>query len=177
MSVDQQVRPSATRPFNESDPAVQRFMRDVNTGWKMWLFALVKLPSLVWWGIRVRSLTTQECRTAIPFSWRTQNPFRSTYFAAQSGVAELSTGLLCMLAMAGRAKVSMLITKIEGDYVKKATSTVEFHCEQGAEIIATVDRAFETGEPQVVRVMTVGRQSDGVEVARFYFTWSFRVKE
>ncbi|MGB3545398.1 MAG: hypothetical protein WBA17_00375, partial [Saprospiraceae bacterium] len=64
------------------------YLRDVNTPWKMRLaFFLRKLPTLFWWGVRVKSATEDRAEVTIPYTWRTQNPFKSVYFAAQAGAA------------------------------------------------------------------------------------------
>lgn len=158
------------------NPAARDLLRNARSPWRMKLYYLAKLPSLVWWGVRVEELCHERCRTTIPFRWRTQNPFRSIYFAALSGAAELSTGMLASLAIAGRGRVSMLITHLEAEYVKKATGKVTFTCEQGAEIMAAANEAIASGESRSIRAQTVGAMADGTVVARFAFTWSFRAK-
>jgi hypothetical protein len=71
----------------------------------------------------------------------------------------------------------MLVTGMEAEYVKKATGTIVFTCEDGAAIEATVLRAIETGEGQTFRATSVGVQEDtGMVVSKMYFTWSFKAK-
>jgi len=155
----------------------QKLQQALNNPWKMRYFFLSKLPTLTWWGVKVKSLSRERGQTSIPYGWRTQNPFQSTYFAAQAGASELSTGMLGMLATAGRGKISMLVTGMEAEYVKKATGTIVFTCEDGAAIEATVLRAIETGEGQTYRATSVGVQEDtGMVVSKMYFTWSFKAK-
>ncbi len=162
--------------FNPEQPAVRKFIKELNTPWKMRLFFTRHLPSGLFWGFRVRSVTPYRGEVELPFSWRSQNPFRSIYFAAQCGAAELSTGLLATIAIRGRGRISMLITKVEAEFVKKASSLTTFTCEEGDRILETVQRAIDTGEGQEVTVTSVGRQADGREVSRVRFTWSFKVK-
>lgn len=139
------------------------------------LFLLAKLPLGFMAGLRVKTLDEHRCETTVPYGWRTQNPFRSTYFAAQSMAAELSTGALAMLATdQAPASVAMLITGMEAEFGKKATATTTFTCEGGDALFAAVSRAIETGEAQAATVETVGRMANGVEVSRFRFTWSFK---
>ncbi|MEM6797267.1 MAG: DUF4442 domain-containing protein, partial [Acidobacteriota bacterium] len=138
-------------------------------------FMLQKLPLGFCAGLRVKSADERRCETTVPYGWRTQNPFKSTYFAAQSMAAELSTGVLAMLATdLAPASVAMLIVDLEASFGKKATGTTTFTCEDGDAIFAAVQRALETGEAQTVRAETVGRMPDGTEVSRFAFTWSFK---
>jgi hypothetical protein len=158
------------------NPAARDLIRNARSPWRMKLFYLTKLPTLVWWGVRITELCHERCQTSLPFRWRTQNPFRSIYFAALSGAAELSTGMLASLAIAGRGEVSMLITKAEAEYVKKATGPVTFTCQQGTEIMAAANEAITSGKPRTIRAESVGCLADGTVVARFWFTWSFRKK-
>ncbi len=112
---------------------------------------------------------------SVPYRWLTQNPFRSTYFAAQSMAAEMSTGAFGMLAVKlAPVPVSMLIVGLDASFGKKATGRAYFTCEGGDEIFAAVRRTCESGEAETVKLETVGRLGDGTEVSRFTFTWSFK---
>jgi len=162
--------------FDVQQPQVQRMLGTFRSTWKMRLYFLYKLPTLWFWGVRIARVDHNQTAVQIPFSWRTQNPFRSIYFAAQAGAAELSTGMLAMIAIEGRGRISMLITGMEASYSKKATSRVTFHCNAGMAIRKTVQEALDTGEGQTITVETTGIQEDGTEVARMRFTWSFKVK-
>ena len=138
-------------------------------------FLFAKLPLGFVAGLRVKSIDETRCETTVPYGWRTQNPFRSTYFAAQSMAAELSTGAIAMLAVElAPASVAMLITDMDAEFGKKATKISTFTCEAGDEIFAAVAETCRTGEPATAKVLTVGRMPDGTEVSRFHFTWSFK---
>src|ERR1700710_1814112 len=90
-------------------------------------FMLAKLPLALVAGLRVRELDTGRCAVTVPYGWRTTNPFRSTYFAALSMAAELSTGGLAMLAteMSGEP-VALLIVQLTASFGKKATALTTF---------------------------------------------------
>lgn len=156
---------------------IEQLISKLRSPFKMRLFYAQRLPTLLWWGVRVDYLTLEEGRVSVPYGWRTQNPFKSTYFAAQTGAAELSTGLLAMLAIEEKGHpVSMLITKVEAEYTKKATQKITFTCRDGGAIREAVAQAITSGTPQTIQVLSVGVQTDGTEVSRNYFTWSFRAK-
>ena len=141
------------------------------------LFLWQRLPAAAFMGLRVDAMTLEEGVVSLPYGWRSQNPFQSIYFAAQAAAAELSTGLIAMLASANTDRpVSMLVTGMQGTFSKKATSRTTFHCQEGHKIMNAVARARATGEGVTVSVETVGTQATGGEVARFVFTWSFKVK-
>ena len=67
--------PAASRtPFDAQSAPVARLLRSLNTPWKMRLFFLWRLPSLFFWGVRIRKASPDQTEVLIPFSWRTQNP-------------------------------------------------------------------------------------------------------
>lgn len=167
---------TSVTPSSEIAPLIQKRLRDFNTVWKMRLFFLKRLPSCWFWGIRVDACDTNTCVVSMPYRWTTQNPFRSTYFAALSGAAELSTGTLALLALTGKGKISMLITGFEAKFIKKADTRTTFTCNAGAEIYAAVDQAIATGTGQEVTVLTTGRNNRGDVVCEMRLTWSFRKK-
>jgi hypothetical protein len=141
----------------------------------MRLFFLSKLPLALFAGLRIDEISAERCVVSLPYGWRTTNPFRSIYFAAQAMAAELSTGALSMAAIeASKAPVALLIVALEAAFEKKAGARVAFTCEAGPAISTAVARAIETGEPQTVRAETIGRLPDGSVAARFAFTWSFK---
>ena len=155
----------------------QTFLRFANSSWRMRFFLLWKLPAAWFMGIGVRFCDEQRCVVRQPYGWRSQNPFRSTYFAAQCAAAELSTGLLAMAALQGEVPVSMLVIQIEASFLKKADQQLLFTCEEGPLMQDVVRQAIETGEPQVFKACSVGTLPDGTEAARVWITWSFKRKK
>jgi len=111
----------------------------------------------------------------LPAGWKTQNPFGSTYFAAQAMAAEMSTGApaLWFIEQSG-APVSSLVTAISARFTKKATSKASFVFSDGAGMRAAIDQAVGTGEPVVFTARSIGTQRDGTQVAEFAVEWSFR---
>lgn len=140
-----------------------------------WWAMLFKLPSAVFWRLKIKSLSLSHCEVSIPFFWRSQNPFQSIYFAALAGAAELSTGALCQLAMAGKGSFSMLVVDFRAEYHKKANQTITFACDQGQELIALIE-ALQPGETNTLTMISTGRNQTGEIVAKFYVTWSFKRK-
>jgi len=141
-------------------------------------FFLAKLPLALMAGLRLRELNEERCVATVPYGWRSTNPFRSTYFAALSMAAELSTGALAMAAVESAPRpVAMLITGLTASFEKKATGLTTFTCTAGPSLFEAVARTIATGEPVAVEAPTVGTSPDGVVVARFTFTWSFKVRK
>jgi hypothetical protein len=72
--------------------------------------------------------------------------------------------------------VSLLLTKAEGNFLKKATGRTFFTCRDGALLQQTVAQAVETGTPQPVTVHSTGVDNAGNSIAEFLLTWSFKAK-
>lgn len=149
----------------------------VNRPIKFRFYLLTKLPAAFFSGINVCSFTSEEATTVVPYKWLTQNPFRSTYFASLAMAAEMSTGLLALNSIYKRKPpISMLITKMEANYFKKAIGKTYFNCNQGIDIREAVQQAADSGEGTTLTVKSTGRNTEGEIVALFLFTWSFRRK-
>src|SRR5262252_1548797 len=126
------------------------------------MFLLKNLPNAFFSGVRIRNISEEECVVTVPYKWLTKNPFRSTYFACLSMAAEMSTGALCLVHLYKRKPpVSMLVVKMEAEYFEKATGRSTFTCEDGAVIRDTIERAVSTGEAQIVRAKSVGKNNEG----------------
>ena len=170
---------TATAPALSPDEAarVERIARDFRSPLKMRAYFSAKLPLALFAGLRVRELSTARCAVDVPYGWRTTNPFRSTYFAAQCMAAELSTGALVMLAVqSSRDPVSMLVANMTASFEKKASQTLTFTCENGADAFAAVRETLRTGEGVTVPMRTVGRLPDGTVAATFEFIWTMKKK-
>ncbi len=156
----------------------QSFFKLVNHSYKFNIFLFRKLPSAYFSGVRVRELTEEKCITSVPFKWLTQNPFRSTYFASLAMAAEMSTGVLALSNIYKRTPVvSMLVTRMEVNYFKKATERIYFTCGQGKEITAIIDDAILSGEGKTISVKSIGKNKNNEVVAEFLFNWSFKAKK
>lgn len=147
------------------------------SSFKFSLYLFYKLPAAFFSGVRIKEITTEKCTTSVPYKWLTQNPFRSTYFASLAMAAEMSTGVIALSNVYKRAPaVSMLVTKMEAIYFKKATGTSFFTCEDGLGIANTVNDAIISGQGKVITVKTIGRNKNDELIAEFLFTWSFKAK-
>ncbi len=136
-----------------------------------------KLPLAAFAGLRVRRLDENGAEVSLPAGWKTQNPFGSTYFAAQAMAAEMSTGAPALWFIEqSAAPVSSLVTAINAQFTKKATSEARFVFSDGAQMRAAIEEAIRTGAPVVYKARSVGTQRDGTQVADFTIEWSFKKK-
>lgn len=144
---------------------------------KFRLYLLKHIPSAFFSRLKVVRANSKECCVSVPFTWFTQNPFRSTYFACLSMAAELSTGALAMANIYGRKpSVSMLVTGMEARYYKKAKGQTYFLCQDGEGIAQAITSAVATGTGQDIKVYSCGTNREGELVAEFWFTWSFKLR-
>ena len=91
--------------------------------------------------------------------------------------AEMSTGVLAMGHIFKKdPEVSMLVTKIEGNFFKKATGQVTFISEDGRRIATMIKEAMASGKSVSVNTYSTGKNKAGETVAEFVITWSFKVK-
>ena len=154
-----------------------QFLQLIKHPIKFRLFLLSKLPAAFFCGVRVRYADEKKCVTSVPYKWLTQNPFRSTYFACLSMAAEMSTGVLALAHIYKRhPAVSMLVSKVEGTFLKKAIGKTLFTCEDGQVIKQTIEDAIISNEGKIVTAKSYGRNAEGEIVAEFAITWSFKVK-
>ena len=143
--------------------------------WNFRLYLWARLPLAACAGLSLRRLDDAGCTVGLPGGWRTQNPFRSMYFAAQSMAAEMSTGApAMMLAEGASASVSMLVREVRGVFTRRIQGEAEFTFEDLAGMRETVDRAVATGESESFVARSVGRTRDGGAAAEFEITWSFK---
>lgn len=155
----------------------QTFMSLLNNPLKFRLFLLNKLPAAFFAGLRVKEINEDSCIVTVPYKWFNKNPFRSTYFASLAMAAELSTGALAMSKVYGRKPaVSMLVTKLEAGFFKKAVGITTFICKDGNLFDKAIEAAIATGEGHEVKVLSSGVKHTGEKVAEFFITWSFKVK-
>lgn len=156
-------------------PKAEKLRRQVLSGLPMSLWMWRRLPLAAFAGLRVSRLDDSICSVRLPGGWRTQNPFRSTYFGAQAMAAELSTGAPALVLIADTpASIAMLVVGLEARFSKKAVGETVFTCEDLPGMRSAIEEAAGSSEPQVFVARSVGRDPAGDEVAAFDITWSFK---
>ena len=162
-----------------ASPDAQAFRKQLIQPALLSAYFLAKLPLAAMAGLKITRLDGDVCEVTVPYGWRTQNPFRSIYFAALSMAAELSCAGLALMAGRGAGKVepvSVLPVGLEGKFEKKATALTTFVCSDGPRLFQAVNEALRTGEGVTTTTDTIGRMADGTIVSTFKFTWSFKKK-
>ena len=141
------------------------------------LFLFLKLPSAFWCGVRLKSITQEQCVTSVRHRWFNQNPFQSMYFAVQAMADELTTGALVLSKIKASGKnISMLVANNKGNYTKKATGRITFVCRDGKLVEEAIQKTIATGEGQTVWMKSIGTNQKGEQVSEMDFEWTVRVK-
>jgi len=153
------------------------FKQIISNPIKFGFFLITKLPAAFFVGLKLKSIDENNCVITVKHSWFSKNPFKSVYFAAEAMAAEMSTGLLAFGQVYNRTpKVSMLVIKMDAQFIKKGTGILYFTCSDGAAIEKAIDDAIRTNEGQAIVSKSIGTNEKGETVAEFNFTWSFKAK-
>ena len=141
-------------------------------------FLLLKLPSAFFCGVRLRSLNDKCAVVTVTLNFLNKNPFKSMFWAVQGMAAELATGAIILSEIRNSSvPVSMLVTRNEAEFLKKAKGKITFTCTD----VALVKNQFAT-DLQSERGTRFWMQSEGVDqqgdvVSRFRFEWSIKAKD
>lgn len=145
------------------------------TPFKLNAFTFFKLPSAFWSGVRVKQITSENCRVSVKYSWFNQNPFKSMYFAVQAMAAEFTTGALVLFHIKSSGKnISMLVAQNKAVFTKKATGKITFTCNQGKEIAECIEDAIRTNEGQTIWLTSIGINGNGEQVSEMQFQWTIK---
>jgi hypothetical protein len=140
-------------------------------------FLFFKLPSAFWCGVRVKTLSEQQCVVTVKHRWFNQNPFKSMYFAVQAMAAELTTGALVIMKIKKSGKnISMLVANNTSNFSKKATGRITFTCKDGHLIDEAIVKTITTGEGQTFWMKSIGVNEKGEQVSELNFEWSIKLK-
>ena len=160
------------------NPNFKQFSALISNPISFRFFLFQKLPAAFFAGLRIAHFDANTCTVKIKYSWFSQNPFKSIYFAVEAMAAEMTCGMLAFAQVYQRVpKISMLVVGTQASFFKKATGTILFSCEDGLAIQEAIQETIATGEGKTLICKTVGTNSKGEVVAEFNFTWSFKAKK
>lgn len=157
------------------DERSERLRRRVLRPWGFRSYLWRKLPLAAFAGLRLESLDERACTVRLPGGWRTQNPFRSTYFAAQMMAAEMSTAAPAMVLAAGApASVALIVVELRAVFSKRVQGSSSFSFEDVAGMRAAIERAAAESEAERFSARSIARAGDGTLASEFEITWSFK---
>src|SRR5262245_11607986 len=139
------------------------------------MYLIAKLPLAACAGLKLKRLDEDGCTVSLPGGWRTQNPFRSTYFAAQMMAAEMSTGAPAMVLVEGApASVALILREVRAVFTKKIVGTSLYTFADVAGLRAAVERAAAQDDETRHTARVTGTLLDGTPASEFEVTWSFK---
>ena len=160
------------------NPHFNRFKNIITSPIQFKFFLLSKLPAAFFAGLSIQEFTTTKSVVRVKHSWLTQNPFRSMYFAVEAMAAEMASGMLVFGQVYKRQPaISMLVVKMEVDFVKKATGIILFTCDEGEKIQEQINQSIQDGEAKTFICTSTGKNELNETVAVFNITWSVKAKK
>lgn len=143
---------------------------------KLRMFTLVSMPTARLAGLRMEDINDEICKTSIPGGWRSQNPFKTMYWAVQGMGAELATGAVPFaISRAMPEKLRMFVVGTEASFTKTAKGRITFTCEEVATARRAIERSMQSGESVECILKSTGRDKSGDIVSEWIFKWNFRV--
>ncbi len=141
-------------------------------------FLLSNLPAAFFAGLSIQEFTATRSVIRVKHNWFTKNPFKSMYFAVEAMAAEMASGMLVFGHVYKRQpSISMLVVKMEVEFVKKATGIILFTCEEGQKIQDQINQSIQDGEAKKFICTSTGKNELNETVALFNITWSIRAKK
>lgn len=151
--------------------------RKVLRPWAFKVYLVAKIPLAFCAGLRLVQLDEESCRVRLPGGWRTQNPFRSTYFAAQMMAAELSTGAPAMMLAGGMSvSTALILREVRAVFTKRIQGPSLFLFSDVRGMRAVVEKAAASTESEAYTGRVTGTEADGGAASEFEITWSFKAR-
>ncbi|MEE3269739.1 MAG: DUF4442 domain-containing protein [Candidatus Thermoplasmatota archaeon] len=145
---------------------------------KFRLFSLVSMPAARFAGLRMDNLDDTSCVTSIPGGWRSQNPFKTMYWAVQGMGAELATGAAPFaMSRAMPEKLRMFVVGTEATFIKRAKGRISFTCEDVRAAREAIELSASSGESVECDMRSFGTDSSGDIVSEWVFKWNFLVMD
>jgi len=136
------------------------------------------MPAARFAGLRMDNLDEISCVTSIPGGWRSQNPFKTMYWAVQGMGAELATGAAPFaMSRAMPEKLRMFVVGTEATFTKRAKGRISFTCEDVRAAREAIDLSASTGESVDCDMRSIGTDSSGDIVSEWVFKWNFLVMD
>ena len=159
--------------FSQSN--LEYIKKNFKKSWKFRLHLFSILPMGYLSGMKIKELDLEKCHVEVPYKWLNKNPFKSTFWAVLGMAAEMSSGALVLLYTYNqKPSISMLVSKTEGVFLKKATGKTSFICNDGDLVKKAIIKTIKTGEGVEIETNMVGYNKKNEEIAKFKFYWSVK---
>ena len=145
---------------------------------KIRLFSLVSMPAARFAGLRMDHLDETTCVTSIPGGWRSQNPFKTMYWAVQGMGAELATGAAPFaMSKSMTERLRMFVVGTDATFTKRAKGRISFTCNDVSAAKEAIEMSASTGESVECDMSAIGMDSSGDIVSEWVFKWNFLVMD
>ena len=139
-------------------------------------FTALSMPAAWLSGLRMDVLNSEECVTSLPGGWRSQNPFKTMYWAVQGMGAELATGAAPFaISRSMDEKLRMFLISTEAKFVKRAKGRITFICSDVLKAREAIEESLKKGEAVDVDLISIGKDSAGDVVSEWVFKWNLLV--
>jgi hypothetical protein len=144
---------------------------------KSFVGQFVSMPLGSFAGLRITDVNSTHCVVTLPGGWRTQNPFKSTYWAAQGMAAEMATGVIPMAYVrASDIPIRMILAGVSGAFIKMCKGQSTFTCEAGELVETAMRDTLQSGQSVRCKLKSIGYDAHGDVVSNWTFIWSFRAR-
>jgi acyl-coenzyme A thioesterase PaaI-like protein len=141
-------------------------------------FLFLKLPSAFLCGVRLRSLNKERAVVTVTLNFLNKNPFKSMFWAVQGMAAELATGAIILSEVrSSNVPISMLVTRNEAEFLKKAKGKITFTCTDVALVKNQFAKHLQSETGTRFWMQSEGVDEQGEVVSRFRFEWSVKAKD
>ena len=143
---------------------------------KFRIFTALSMPAAWFSGLRMDKIDHETCTTSLPGGWRSQNPFKTMYWAVQGMGAELATGAAPFaISRSMDERLRMFVVGTEAKFVKRAKGRITFTCNDIAKAREAIEESLSTGEPVEIDLNSQGKDSTGDIVSEWVFKWNLLV--
>ena len=142
------------------------------------VFTALSMPAAWFSGLRMEKIDHEICITSLPGGWRTQNPFKTMYWAVQGMGAELTTGAAPFaISRSMSERLRMFVVGTEAKFVKRARGRITFTCNDISKARDAIEESLRTGEAIEVDLISYGKDSTGDIVSEWVFKWNLLVMD
>ena len=161
-------------PINETK--LEKEYKSLRGRTKFRIFTALSMPAAWFSGIRMDKIDHETCTTSLPGGWRSQNPFKTMYWAVQGMGAELATGAAPFaISRSMDERLRMFVVGTEAKFVKRAKGRITFTCNDVAKARVAIEESLNTGEAVEIDLISQGKDSEGEIVSEWVFKWNLLV--
>src|SRR5690554_4925751 len=143
----------------------------------LWLMGMFKIPMIAFTRPKLMLLDDNSSQVRIKLRRRSRNHLKSMYFGSLTVGADIAAGLHAFyFAEESGVKVSFAFKAIKAEFLKRATTDVYFHSNEGQLVKQAFDEAMLTKERVNRWIKVEAKNTDNEIVAVFEMEISVKIK-